>query len=402
MTILRVPNPHEARASLYAGSANRPGADAPESRGGPDADRHTAPGRRPLPPAGEGPAPHAVAPVAGVPLDAGPARPDRRERGAVKVLIAEDDAVSRLLLRRSIEQLGHECLVAEDGDAAWELFRQHEVDVVLSDWMMPGLDGLELCRRVRAHPRQTYAYFILLTALDGKQYLLTGLEAGADDYLTKPLDRDELRARLQTAARVTTLQRQLAEKTVELERLNRALAESARKDSLTGLGNRLQLHEDLFRLRRWLERYRRGYGVALCDVDRFKRFNDGYGHLAGDEALRAIGRAVDGATREGDMTYRYGGEELLVILPEQTAETAAIAMERVRRAVERLAIPHAANEPHGVVTVSVGVSALAPGEAATWEELLARADTALYRAKQAGRNRVVVYRDLPRVHLAAG
>lgn len=308
----------------------------------------------------------------------------------MRVLIAEDDAVSRAMLRRSIEQLGHECLVATDGDVAWELFRQHEVDVVVSDWMMPGLDGPELCRRVRSHPRQTYTYVILLTSLDGKQYLLAGLEAGADDYLTKPFDRDELRARLQTAGRVTTLQRQLAEKTVELERLNRALAESARKDPLTGLGNRLQLHEDLFRLRRWLERYGRGYGVALCDVDHFKAYNDGYGHLAGDQALRAIGRAVDGATPDGDMTYRFGGEELLVILPEQTGATAAIAMERVRRAVEGLGMPHAANAPHGRVTVSVGVAALVPGEPSSWEELLARADRALYRAKQAGRNRVVI------------
>ena len=319
----------------------------------------------------------------------------------MRVLIAEDEAVSRLMLRRSIEQLGHECLVAVDGDAAWELFEQHEVDVVISDWMMPGLDGPDLCRRVRAHPRQTYTYFILLTSLEGKQYLLTGLEAGADDYLTKPFDRDELRARLQTVVRVTTLQRQLAEKSAELERLNRALAASARKDPLTGLGNRLQLHEDLYRLQRWLERYVRGYGVALCDVDQFKRYNDGYGHLAGDEALRAIGRAVDGATRDGDMTYRFGGEEMLVILPEQTAETSAVAMERVRRAVEGLGLPHATNAPHGLVTVSIGVAALAPGEASSWEELLARADTALYQAKQAGRNRVVVHADPPRVQLAA-
>ena len=319
----------------------------------------------------------------------------------MRVLIAEDDAVSRLLLRRSIEQLGHECLVAVDGDVAWALFQQHEVDVVVSDWMMPGLDGPELCRRVRAHPRQTYTYFILLTALDGKEFLLAGLEAGADDYLTKPFDRDELRARLQTAARVTTLQRQLAEKTVELERLNVALAESARKDPLTGLGNRLQLHEDLYRLQRWLERYGRGYGVALCDVDQFKRYNDSYGHLAGDEALRAIGRAIDGSTRDGDMTYRFGGEEMLVILPEQTAETAAIALERVRRSVEELGIPHTFNQPHGLVTVSVGVAALVPGEPASWEALLGRADRALYRAKQAGRNRVVVDAGPPHLQLAA-
>jgi two-component system, cell cycle response regulator len=309
----------------------------------------------------------------------------------MKVLIAEDDGVSRLMLRRSVEQLGHECLVAHDGEAAWELFRQHEVDTVVTDWMMPGLDGVELCRRIRAHDRELYTYVILLTALDGKEYLLAGLGAGADDYLTKPLDRDELRARLQGAARVTSLQRQLAEKSAELERVNHALAESARRDPLTGLGNRLQLHDDLFRLQRWFERYGRGYGVALCDVDRFKRYNDTYGHLAGDEALRAIGRAIDDSTRDGDLTYRFGGEEILVILPEQSAKRSAIAMERARGAVERLGIPHVGNEPHGSVTISVGVAAQAPGERVPWEQLLGQADAALYRAKQGGRNRVAVF-----------
>jgi len=119
--------------------------------------------------------------------------------------------VSRLLLRRTVEQLGHECLVAADGAEAWRLFQDAEVDVVISDWMMPGLDGIELCRRVRARPRATYPYFVLLTALGDRAHLLTGLQAGADDYLAKPLDREELRVRLQAAARVTALYRRLDE-----------------------------------------------------------------------------------------------------------------------------------------------------------------------------------------------
>ena len=313
-----------------------------------------------------------------------------RGDGTMRVLIADDDAVSRLTLRRAIEQLGHEVLVATDGTDAWELYRKHEVDVLVSDWLMPGMDGLDLCRRVREAQRETYTYVILLTSLEGKQHFMQGMQAGADDYLTKPLDREELRVRLQVAARVTSLHHQLAEKTRELERANRALAESARRDPLTGLGNRLQLREDLYRLQRWLDRYGRGFGVALCDVDRFKLYNDRYGHVAGDDVLQALSRAVAETIRSGDMAYRYGGEELLVIMPEQSAETSVVAMERVRAAVEHLAIPHAANGPYGVVTISVGLVAIGRGEQLPWEVVLNQADAALYRAKHEGRNRVAL------------
>jgi diguanylate cyclase (GGDEF)-like protein len=308
----------------------------------------------------------------------------------VKVLIAEDDAVSRLMLRRAVEQLGHEVLVATDGTDAWELYRQHTVDVIVSDWLMPGMDGLDLCRRVRASQRETYTYFMLLTSLEGKQHFMQGMQAGADDYLTKPLDREELQVRLQVASRVTSLHHQLAEKTRELEAANHALAESARRDPLTGLGNRLQLREDLYRLQRWLDRYGRGFGVALCDVDRFKLYNDRYGHVAGDEVLQAISKALAETIRSGDMAYRYGGEELLIIMPEQSAETSVIAMERVREAVARLAIPHLSNRPYGIVTISIGLVALGHGEQLPWEVVLNRADTALYRAKAEGRNRLAM------------
>ena len=235
-------------------------------------------------------------------------------------------------------------LVATDGTDAWELYRQHDVDVIVSDWLMPGMDGLDLCRRVRASQRETYTYFMLLTSLEGKQHFMQGMQAGADDYLTKPLDREELQVRLQVASRVTSLHHQLAEKTRELETANHALAESARRDPLTGLGNRLQLREDLYRLQRWLDRYGRGFGVALCDVDHFKLYNDHYGHVAGDEVLQAISKTVAETIRSGDMAYRYGGEEILVIMPEQSAETSVIAMERVREAVEQLDDP-ARGEP---------------------------------------------------------
>jgi diguanylate cyclase (GGDEF)-like protein len=308
----------------------------------------------------------------------------------VSVLIAEDESVARMVLQHAVEQLGHEVFVAADGIQAWDFYRRHECDVVISDWMMPGLDGPELCRRVRAQPHQTYTYFILLTALDDKSHFIEGMQAGADDYLTKPFDREQLDVRLRVAERVTTLHRRLAEKTRELERANRSLAVSARRDPLTGLGNRRQLRDDLLRLQAWLHRYGRGFAVALCDVDHFKLYNDRFGHLAGDDVLRTVSRTVATTVRSGDMTYRYGGEELLIIMPEQTAETSIVAMERIRSAIERLAISHPDNSPHRVVTMSIGLVTIGAGEQRPWESVLSQADEALYRAKAWGRNLVAL------------
>lgn len=311
----------------------------------------------------------------------------------MRVLVAEDDPASRLIHQKTVEQLGHECLAAENGEKAWELFEGSEVDVVLSNWMMPDSNGLELCRRIREAGRETYTYFIFLTALGEKEHLLKGINTGADDYLTKPLDPDELQVRLISASRVTTLHRQLAEKTARLEQLSLELFELARKDPLTQLGNRLRLRDDLEVMRGEVERYGHGYCAVLYDIDFFKAYNDYYGHLEGDEVMMKVADVVSKHCRSGDRAYRYGGEEFLVVLPEQSLESAAIATERVRRAVESLAIPHAAQEPPGVVTVSAGVATLSPGDRKSVERLLKEADTALYRAKRSGRNCILTYED---------
>src|SRR6266496_5450448 len=163
----------------------------------------------------------------------------------MQILIAEDDAVSRIILHTVVEQFGHTCLVAENGAQAWELFQNNAVEVVISDRLMPGMDGIELCRRIRQTPQSKYTYFIFLTVLGEQQQLLAGIEMGADDYLTKPLNHDDLRVRLLVAARITALHRQLAVQQTELERLNGQLFLQAHRDPLTQLGNRLQLHEDL-------------------------------------------------------------------------------------------------------------------------------------------------------------
>lgn len=312
----------------------------------------------------------------------------------MKTLIAEDESVSRLRLQRAVETLGHDCLITTDGLEAWKLFQASPVEVIISNWMMPGLDGPEFCSRVRARGGEHYTYFILLSSLDDKQHFVEAMQAGVDDYLTKPLDQEELQATLMAAARVTSLHRELAEKNSELERLNRALFESARIDPLTGLGNRLRLLEDLESLQGRVERYGHNYCVALFDVDCFKAYNDRFGHLAGDDVLRAVARTVSDHRRSGDTAYRFGGEEFLVILPEQTLQSATTTVERIRQAIQDLGIPHPANAAGaGVVTISAGIATLSPGSRLTYDALLTNADIALYQAKEAGRNRVAVHAD---------
>ena len=305
----------------------------------------------------------------------------------MRILIADDSPTPRLMLQRELEGLGHECIVANDGTEAWELFQGSGVDVVISDWMMPGMDGDEFCRRVRADSKAPYAYFILHTSLEDLKHVVQGMQAGADDYLTKPFQRDQLATRLIAADRITAVHRRLASQQVELERLNAMLFEDSRHDRLTGLGNRRRQDEDLERFADQAKRYGHPFAVVLFDVDRFKQFNDSAGHAAGDEVLRSVAATLAQQCRSGDSAYRYGGEELLVAFPEQELEQARLAAERMRLAIEALAIPHPGLTPPGVVTVSGGVACLAPPDTVT--TLLGRADAALYRAKQEGRNRIV-------------
>jgi two-component system cell cycle response regulator len=310
----------------------------------------------------------------------------------VRVLVAEDSALTRAMLSNALTAMGHECMVAVDGAEAWTRFQESGADVIISDRLMPGLDGIELCRRVREQPGETYTYFVFLTALTHKSEILEGMYEGADDYLPKPLDLDELRARLIAAQRVTALHRRLAEQAQALEQSNRALFDVARTDPLTGLGNRLLMVETLKSLQAHAARYGTTYALALCDLDRFKAYNDILGHIEGDQALRTVASVLKQTIRDTDSIFRYGGEELLVVLPEQTLDSAALAGERLRRAISAVALPHPNNPPHGVVTMSVGIAAFEATSASDFEAVIAEADTALYEAKRSGRNRVVLAR----------
>ena len=310
----------------------------------------------------------------------------------MRVLVAEDSALMRAMLRDALLTMGHECIVATDGDDAWKQFQASGADVIISDRLMPGMDGLELCRRVRELPGAPYTYFVFLTALAHKNAILEGMQGGADDYLAKPLDLDELRARLIAAERVTGLHRRLAEQAQSLEDSNQKLFEMARTDALTGLGNRLQMLEMLTILQARAERYNNSYAIAMCDLDRFKGYNDTMGHVAGDEVLRRVADILRHTTRDTDSIYRYGGEELLIVLPEQTLASAELAGERIRRAVAGASMVHPGNAPFGIVTISIGIAAYDETAGHTFDTMIAEADAALYEAKRTGRNRVAISR----------
>lgn len=291
----------------------------------------------------------------------------------MRILIADDEPVSRLVVSASTKALGHQATLAEDGAEAWLRFAEDSPDVVICDWDMPGMNGTELIRRVRQATGRPYTYLIMLSGQADEATARATMLAGADDVIGKPLDPAELERKLIGAERVLGL--------------HARLANEARDDVLTGLGNRRRLDEDLATHIARAKRYGHRFALAIIDVDRFKRFNDLAGHLAGDGALRHVADVLRTTLRGGDSLYRYGGEEFAVLLPEQTAETALLAAERLRAQVEALAHPH---PDGGVLTISVGV-AVAGSRYVDPVELFARADSALYRAKSDGRNRVALH-----------
>lgn len=439
----------------------------------------------------------------------------------MRVLIAEDDRVFARILTNALLELGHEVVVAVDGDQAWEKVQAEHFPVVITDWVMPGIEGPELCQRIRSINDRSYCYVIILSSLTGRDDRLTALHAGADDFLAKPLDQADLRARLVVADRILGMQARLEEQTevaefarnrfshlftglpiacftydaegtvfewnrraeevfgfstmdalgqplrellgqdlirdqemaalrgvfenrafqnqewagnqraylasglplcapngavtggilsvvdvtlqkqaeaqiarqlVELEaahrelrKLNERLAALAVTDALTGIPNHRAFQDRLHQLVQET-RNGRGFALAMIDVDKFKLFNDEFGHPAGDEVLRAVGGALRTSVRPEDFVARYGGEEFSVLFPDTDEATAVVLCEKVRRAIE------ATECPYRRITASFGVCGWTP-EIDGAQRLLESADLALYAAKEAGRNRVMAHAD---------
>lgn len=297
-------------------------------------------------------------------------------------MVVDDHPVTCRLLEAQLRREGYRVLTAANGREALERLREIFCPLVLTDWMMPEVDGLELCRAIRSQEWESYVYLILLTARDSLDDVLTGLEAGADDYLVKPVHPMELLARMRTGRRVLALERTLKER-------NREIARLAVTDPLTGIYNRRYLMENLPRELARTRRYHRPLGLILCDLDHFKGINDTFGHGVGDEVLREFTRRVSGQVRQGvDWLARLGGEEFVLVLPETGLSGCLALARRLRQRVA--AAPFATSVGPVPVTASFGVAAVPDGHASPLdaEALLAQADTFLYQAKAGGRNRV--------------
>jgi two-component system cell cycle response regulator len=296
----------------------------------------------------------------------------------VKILIADDEAVPRQLLKETLERAGYEVIAAENGHQAAELLcRADRPQLALLDWVMPELDGPGVCREVRQHRGLPYVHIVLLTAKGSKQDIVAGLESGADDYLVKPWDREELEARLVVGQRVLELEERLVE-------ARETMRYKATRDSLTALFNR-GIIVDL--LARELTRMHREKGcttVLLCDVDYFKNVNDGHGHAVGDEVLREVARRLLGAVRSYDFVGRFGGEEFLVVLNNCDGAYSFGRAEEIRHAIANAPMLTTAGPLK--VSISLGVLASTDWENNPVEEILHEVDIALYMAKSAGRN----------------
>ena len=301
----------------------------------------------------------------------------------MRILIADDSIVSRHLLDATLRKWGYEVVVACDGVEAWNYLQADDAPkLAILDWVMPGLTGPEVCRRVREHARDkdTYTYILLLTSKSLKEDLIEGMESGADDYITKPFDQHELKVRLRSGTRIIDLQRELVVAREELR-------EQATKDFLTRIWNRSSILDIFQRELSRGSRENRAVGVVLADLDHFKSINDTYGHFAGDAVLREFARRMQSSIRPYDAIGRYGGEEFLMVLPGCDIVCTQGQAERMRAALANE--PMSINDQDRVVTCSFGATSWRPGMEASPEMLIRTADNALYSAKNQGRDQVV-------------
>ena len=297
----------------------------------------------------------------------------------MRALVADDDAASRILLQKVLTKWGYEVVMASGGEEAWKILTgDNPPDLAVLDWMMPELDGVEVCRRVRALDLSSPPYLILLTSRGDKQDIATGLEAGAADYVQKPFDHDELRARLLVGRRFAELNRKLLDTQRELRR-------QALTDPLTHIMNRrailMRLSEEMARA----PRQGLPLSVGVLDIDHFKLVNDEFGHAGGDGVLQSVVDRALRALRPYDALGRIGGEEFLIVMPGVGPRDAEIVLGRLRKIVRET--PMVVQGQERIVTVSIG-GAVSAGE--SMDELLHRADDALYQAKGAGRDRIVM------------
>jgi two-component system, cell cycle response regulator len=299
-----------------------------------------------------------------------------------KVLVADDSRIYRKLVEDTLSEKQYSLLFAKSGREAIDLFSEHQPSVVITDWMMPDLSGIELCEHIRNHSSQaSYTYLIILTGITEKDKLVKGLAAGADDYLTKPFHSDELLARVGVGHRIVELHRQLEAKNLLLEEL-------ALTDSLTGLPNRRAIEDWATRQLSGAARYGFSFLVVMADLDHFKAVNDTHGHDAGNAVLKRFSEILRTNSRRSDICGRIGGEEFLFVLTHTTQENARVVIERIRADLEATKFDFDGSRL--TVTASFGVAGFEGTEAPDFNRLVSQADAALYAAKRTGRNRIEI------------
>ncbi len=308
----------------------------------------------------------------------------------MKILVADDSSVDRMIVRRYLLSMDHEVLLAEGGEQAIRLFKLQEPDLVLLDIRMPDMDGYEVVQQLRNIEQGWRPILFISNSVDSESFA-KGIYAGADDFLHKPIDKVILKAKLYAMERIVAMRKQLLIVSRELAKETQKATRIANQDGLTGIANRRFLDQVLDREFRRHIRSLNTLSIILIDIDFFKSFNDYFGHLAGDDALRLCAQKMSGMVfRGGDLVARFGGEEFCVVLPNTESEGAINMAETLRKEIEALHIARDDLEEQQYLTISLGVSSFKAEQKHTVEDIIHSADEALYQAKQTGRNKVCV------------